>query len=521
MEAKGRIRERKEANGKSSVSPQQRSQAAAPEQISLKPESLGQEEILYLQREVGNQAVTQLLEQRGGAAETTGRIRQPQLHLAASTTPVVQRSFWGNLKKGFSTATGAVGDAARWTWGKTVQGAEAVGRGAKWAGNKTIEGAKWTGEQAVAGANWVGDQAVKGAKAVGQAAKWAGNKTVAGAKWAGDKAVQGAKAAGRLAYDGRYKDLNGTQYRITSNKIELVRRVEREDGSVGYLAVGEVTGYEGNRPLIAHYPAPVDLGSWAPRVTHINGMNVKPQSGIQDAQQLHGLLAAEVSRGGEVDLSEAEEEKLAVLYTYSATRGFGRDLIECLGAKVGLDDEVTGSQETLMLDAVRRRQRVTVSAHSRGTIKTDNAVRNAHRTLSAGFQGEMYESAEARQAAEEARAQTDGFSQEAMIDPEILADIARQVKARALADARAAEEMDAYVHLIYAGNAVQFPSKVVKLDLVVAKGDMVTIMVGKYTKLGLGEKAKMTDVSGGHGFGKNYAQTVSALIIEDMRQAGE
>lgn len=36
----------------------------------------------------------------------------------------------------------------------------------------------------------------------------------------------------------------------------------------------------------------------------------------------------------------------------------------------------TESQEQIILDAVRSGQRISVPAHSRGTIKTDLAVRN-------------------------------------------------------------------------------------------------------------------------------------------------
>ncbi len=354
------------------------------------------------------------------------------------------------------------------------------------------------------------------AQAVGGAAEWTGNKIAEGAKWTGGKIASGAKTVANVFHNGAYRDLNTTQYRITSKKIELVKRVERRDGSVGYLAVGEVKDFEGNRPRVVMYAQPLDLKDWAPQVTHINGMNVNPQGGIKDAQALHGAMVSSLKGSGEVTLNESEEQKLAVLYTYSATRGFGHDLVECLAGKVGLDDEATQNQETLMLDAVRHKRRTTVSAHSRGTIKTDNAVRNVHKQLSSGYMRLTYNGPEAHLAAEEARkfAVTHGSAPD--LDPDMLAEIARMVKARQLADEKASGEMDKYIHLIYAGNAVQFPSQAVQLNLVVAKGDPITILVGKYAKFAAAKNVKMTKVSGGHGFDENYAKKVGELIIADM-----
>ncbi len=511
------------------------------------------QDVLRMQRQMGNQAVSHML--------------SPQLDIARAPV-AVQRSWWDKLKSGVGNAASwvgdkavkgaqAVGDAAKWAgnktvegakWAgdKTVKGAQAVGDAAKWAGGKAVEGAqavgdaaKWAGNKTVEGAKWVGDKAVKGAQAVGNAAKWAGNKTVEGAKWLGDKAVKGAEAVGDaakwagnkvvegakwvgdLVYDGAYKDLNTSQYRITSDKVELVRRVERSDGSVGYIAIGVVDGYTNNRPIVKEYPKPIDLGNWAPKVTHINGMNVKPESGIEGAKVLHAAINAELKNNKEVDLGGGELAKLDVLYTYSSTRGFGRDLVECLTDKTGLDDAATQSQTQLMLDAVNNQQRTTISAHSRGTIKTDNAVRVAHRQISSRYTLQTYNSSEAMAAAETARkyASLIGTGGGPSVSPDIIAEAARMLKARELADTRAAAEMDKYIHLIYSGNAVQFPTRVAKLDLVVAKGDFVTILVGKYTKLGLGKNAKMTEVSGGHDFDKNYAKTAAKLIVDDIYAA--
>jgi hypothetical protein len=90
-----------------------------------------------------------------------------------------------------------------------------------------------------------------------------------------------------------------------------------------YLATGEVTGFEGSRPIISKYDPPRSLGNWYPRVSHINGMMVTPESGIGSAKKLKDAIDANLGPEGvalEVD----------VLYTYSANRGFLKDLLECI-----------------------------------------------------------------------------------------------------------------------------------------------------------------------------------------------
>ena len=79
--------------------------------------------------------------------------------------------------------------------------------------------------------------------------------------------------------------------------------------------------------------------------------------------------------------------------------------------------------------------------------------------------------------------------------------------------------MDTYIQLIYAGNAVYFPSSVLKGHIFVASNDVVSGFFGKYFEFAkgwFGSRMGMTSVEGGHGFNANYATDVSARIAQDL-----
>jgi hypothetical protein len=352
----------------------------------------------------------------------------------------------------------------------------------------------------VGGVKKVGKTAASGAKALG-------NKAVAGATAVGNAALGAARAIHR----NDFNDLNATQYLVSAGGvIEAIDRRE-ENGVVVYYKTGSVTRGDGDRPTVVPYAEAVPMpAGWMPTVTHINGMMVKPNGGLGSALRLQQELE---KAGGEALL---EADVPAVLYTYSAHRGFVTDLAECVWGKLYQDDDATDRQTQIMLDAVASRHRTTVSAHSRGTIKTDNAVRNAHSQISAGFLdaalADPLVHEQAAVAARSAAAQNSGLGLSAsMLEP-----VYRRLFARERADGMATAQLDKYVQLIYAGNAVQFPSNSVNLKLVVAGSDPVTIGVGKYFGFAKGSKTEMTDVEGGHGFNDNYAATVAALIIADL-----
>jgi hypothetical protein len=99
--------------------------------------------------------------------------------------------------------------------------------------------------------------------------------------------------------------------------------------------------------------------------------------------------------------------------------------------------------------------------------------------------------------------------------------MALEGQAQQYADKQAREEMDLYIQLVYAGNAVSYPSSVLKVEMFVGSSDMVSMGVGTYTKLGAkvasgNSKTKLHKQSGGHGFTENYANPVGKTIAEDI-----
>ena len=143
---------------------------------------------------------------------------------------------------------------------------------------------------------------------------------------------------------------------------------------------------------------------------------------------------------------EVTGDPVDVLYTYSASRGFAVDVLSCVGAKAGKGGNVTELQVGLMTSAVETKRRITMSAHSRGTIKTDNAVRLTFKRL-----------------------------------------VAKKVKKgrkQKAAESDVKTAMDRYIQLIYAGNAVSYPSSVLKIKMFTAGGDLVSMGVGTYTESG-------------------------------------
>jgi len=351
-------------------------------------------------------------------------------------------------------------------------------------------------------ASAVGSGIASGAKAVG-------NAVASGAKAVGNAAVSVAQAIHRSDFN----DLNSTQYLVTGqDSIEAINRRVDENGTVVYYKTGSVTRGDGDRPTIVPYDEaiPVPPG-WLPSITHINGMMVKPNEGLGSALRLQQELH---KAGGNALL---EDDIPSVLYTYSAHRGFVTDLAECVWGKLYQDDDATDRQTQIMLDAVANQHRTTVSAHSRGTIKTDNAVRNAHAKISQDHVPAASEDPGVHQrAADAARAAALDAGPTAQLSANMLESVYRRLLARQHADELATAELDKYVQLIYAGNAVQFPSSSVNLNLVVAGSDPITILVGKYFGFAAGSKTDMTDIDGGHGFDDNYASTVAGLIIADL-----
>lgn len=350
-------------------------------------------------------------------------------------------------------------------------------------------------------------------------------------KSAGRGIAFAAKAAGRFVADSAaavkntavgvaqaihrsdFNDLNATQYLVSAGgKIEAINRRVDENGAVVYYKTGSVTVGDGDRPTVTPYDQAIAMpDGWLPTVTHINGMMVKPNGGLGSAIRLQ----QELEKAGGTALLGTEVP--SVLYTYSAHRGFVTDLAECVWGKLYQDDDATDRQTQIMIDAVKNKHRTTVSAHSRGTIKTDNAVRNAHAQISAEFLPAALADPAVVKAANDAARLAAQMNAGMGLSAAMLEPVYQRLFAREQADRLATAELDRYVQLIYAGNAVQFPSAAVSLNLVVAGSDPVTIGVGKYFGFAKGKKTRMTDVAGGHGFNDNYASTVAQLIIADLQ----
>jgi len=320
------------------------------------------------------------------------------------------------------------------------------------------------------------------------------------------------------------EDFDNTQYRLTGDprtrKIELVVRQTRKDGTPYYEATGEVTGFQKKMPIVKRYDKPVDLGNWAPSVTHINGMAVTPESGMTSANTLLDSVQGKIAAAGN-DVA-VDQDAIDVLFTYSAKRGLVGDLWDCLKGKARVKDDVTQSQERLMLDAVAAKRRIHVSAHSRGTIKTDNAVRTIFKTLTGQYKQELIAKQD-KALQREARARAKELESTGLIDSGMAADMALEQVVEQKAKQRARTDMDKYIQLVYGGNAVSYPSSVIPVTLFVGSTDPVSFGVGTYTKSGAkwasgNKRSVLHKQAGGHGYTPNYAKPVGGKIGEDILQ---
>jgi hypothetical protein len=148
-------------------------------------------------------------------------------------------------------------------------------------------------------------------------------------------------------------------------------------------------------------------------------------------------------------------------------------------------------------------------------------VRNVHARLKAEYMPTYLASSEvAREARALAEEMRDELS-EVGLSPAVYAQVLRRALAAKRADKRASEEMDKYIQLIYAGNAVQFPSSKLKGQLVVGTKDPISMLFGKYFDFATPDNMTMNKVPGGHGFGSVYAGKVGELIASDLKQREE
>lgn len=171
-----------------------------------------------------------------------------------------------------------------------------------------------------------------------------------------------------------------------------------------------------------------------------------------------------------------------------------------------------------MLDAVNAKRRIFVSAHSRGTIKTDNAVRTTFKTLVAQYTPAMTLLGTVKA---DARERAKLLEETGLMNARTARAIALQQSAAIEAERQVKKDMDQYIKLVYGGNAVSYPSSVIPVEMFVGSKDFVSLGVGTYTKAGAkwasGNKdSVLHKQGGGHGYTENYAGPVGGAIGEDI-----
>jgi hypothetical protein len=287
--------------------------------------------------------------------------------------------------------------------------------------------------------------------------------------------------------DGNYSEFDGRQFLISGRApdrvvYEVLRGTAR-DGSHRYIKTGRVVGFHGNKPIIQDLPQPVPLPpNWYPQVAHLNGMDVPPMTGITSAMELaegiNKTIDDKIAAGGES--AALGQDFVEVLYTYSARRGPLLDVYECIVGKFATpkanlgytDDLPTEQQVEIMMNAVIHDKPVVMSAHSRGTIKTDNAVRIVYKKLRSAPYG--------------------------------------------LAHVDAINLMESRIRLVYAGNAVWKIAPMIPTTLYVGTAEPVSHPFGTsaYVK---NPKSELHHLEGkGHPFITNYIPSVAPDIAEDF-----
>src|SRR5205085_10922196 len=124
------------------------------------------------------------------------------------------------------------------------------------------------------------------------------------------------------------------------------------------VATGRVVDFQGAMPVVERYNVPKSLGNWYPQVTHLNGMAVKPQSGLESALALQESVNKTLDDKMQADGVALNQDAVDVLYTYSAQQAkgglsaLGLDIVNCIAGKVGIEDTVTERQEDIMFDAI-------------------------------------------------------------------------------------------------------------------------------------------------------------------------
>jgi len=308
-------------------------------------------------------------------------------------------------------------------------------------------------------------------------------------------AARNVDAARReYVYTRQFRQYDGKRYLVcTCNGKTSAEELRFDEAAGEYYAIGRLPDPPFGRG--DEVPAPIKpyhqekIRKPLPGLTHLNGIDVTPAQGIQSARVLSGAVR---------DGCPQEDGCGCVLYTYSETQGSAKDFSDCLGAKMGLDDRVTKIQERDMRQAIESsdptRRPLVISAHSRGSIHTDNAWKNVRDDLADKYykqNPDKYDnSPEAIQAEKDAIAAqqaANATNPDAAVSPAMAGRVARRQKAKDMAERDANKTMNENVHVVTSGNAIRFPDPgqdVTNIYVADDKGkakDSVTSLTGNTT----------------------------------------
>jgi hypothetical protein len=142
--------------------------------------------------------------------------------------PVIQRGFFGSIKKGFKKVGGAIASGAKAVGGAVVSGAKAVG-------GAVVDGAKWIGDKAAQGWNALKEGASKAWNAVKSAASkawnavtsWVGKVFAIAKAWIQKQIAKAKQKLTQVAMKATgMKDKMGALLEATNEKYGLTKKLK-------------------------------------------------------------------------------------------------------------------------------------------------------------------------------------------------------------------------------------------------------------------------------------------------------
>lgn len=267
-------------------------------------------------------------------------------------------------------------------------------------------------------------------------------------------------------------ELDGRQFKVcrtrdpadASRTVESIEEVERRNDGT-YVAVGSVDPSVGlaSPADVRRYAAPRPVPPSFPAISHLNGIDNSPDEALAESSWIADHLVADCP---------AYPRQACVLATYSADRGTIGDVAEAALAKVNVRWwKVQQQQERQMQDAIGSGRRITISAHSRGSIHTENAwreVRAAETSRLLKEQGATYAQDPSVKRAVDAASKTNRHTDIGTRRFEEAR--ARRRAMRRLAETDAADLLNRHVTVVTSGNAVWMPDPSRRAIALVAEG---------------------------------------------------